>query len=207
MKLGILGGTFDPIHYGHLFVAEEAHVLFGLEQVWFIPNGMPPHRPLHTVTHSRHRYSMALIALHNNPDFVCSPMEIQRSGLSYTVETLLRLKVERPGDEFYYIVGVDAVADLLSWHRHEEIVRMANLIAVTRPGYPLATLQKKLPAAYLQRILPLNTSSPAISSTFIRERVRKNLPIRYLLPDGVVNYIYQNRLYIEPADPGTGENE
>ncbi len=205
MRIGIMGGTFDPVHYGHLFVAEEARVLFGLEKVLFIPNGRPPHRPEGACASAARRYAMTLIATHSNNAFTCSPVEIHRSGPSYAVDTLVALNRDYPDAEFYYITGIDAVAELATWHRYEDVVKLTRFIAATRPGFPIASLKSRLPLACLERILPLQTSSPNISSTTIRDRIKKNLPIRYLTPDGVVNYIYEHRLYVDSELIAVGE--
>src|SRR5215469_14651626 len=120
MRLGIMGGTFDPIHNGHLFVAEEARVLFALDRILFIPNGNPPHKKDYAITPANNRYAMTLIATHGNPAFSCSPVELNRSGASYAVDTLTLLRQEYPDDEMFYITGIDAVADILTWKRHDE---------------------------------------------------------------------------------------
>ncbi|HZO91229.1 MAG TPA: nicotinate-nucleotide adenylyltransferase [Chthonomonadaceae bacterium] len=195
MRLGIMGGTFDPIHYAHLFIAEEARARFALDRVLFIPNGDPPHKKDYEITPARHRYAMALIATYNNPAFDCSPMEIQRPGPSYTVDTLRLLRRQYPEAELFYLTGVDAVAEILTWRQPEEVLEMATFLAALRPGYDLKTLQERLPHAYLKRILLLGSTPLGISSTEIRERLHQNLPVRYLLPDGVLEYIYKHNLY------------
>lgn len=195
MRLGIMGGTFDPIHHGHLFVAEEARVRFRLNNVLFVPNGTPPHKKEYALTPARHRYAMTLIATHGNQSFGCSPMELNRPGPSYTVETLTLLREQHPDAELFYITGVDAIADILTWMRHEEVIQMATFIAATRPGFDPRTLKEKLPLSYLERILLLGSTSLGISSTEIRERIRQSLPVRYLTPDNVLEYIFQNGLY------------
>jgi nicotinate-nucleotide adenylyltransferase len=195
MRLGIMGGTFDPIHYGHLFVAEEACARFGLNHVLFIPNGTPPHKKAYATTPAIHRFTMTRIATQDNPEFGCTSMELNRPGPSYAVETLKQLREERPDDELFYITGVDAVADILTWKRHEEVIRLATFIAATRPGFDPNTLEERLPLPYLQRILLLGSTALGISSTDIRQRIHENLPARYLTPDGVLEYIVQNGLY------------
>lgn len=199
MRLGIMGGTFDPIHNGHLFVAEEARVRFQLDRILFIPNGAPPHKKEYALTPASNRYAMTLIATHGNAAFTCSPIELHRTGPSYTVDTLALLRKEHPDAELLYITGIDAVADILTWKRHEEVIQMAHFIAAPRPGYPLASLKERLPAAYLERILLLGKTALGISSTDIRRRVGSSLPIRYLVPDGVMTYIYQQKLYMGDA--------
>lgn len=195
MRLGIMGGTFDPIHYGHLFVAEEARVRFRLNNVLFVPNGRPPHKKEYALTPARDRYAMTLIATHANKSFGCSPTELNRPGASYTVDTLTLLREQNPDAELYYITGIDAIADILTWKRNEEVIQMATFIAATRPGFDLLSLKDRLPQPYLERILLLGSTALGISSSEIRERLRQNLPVRYLTPDGVLDYIEKHNLY------------
>ncbi len=195
MRLGIMGGTFDPIHHGHLFVAEEARARFRLDKVLFVPNGQPPHKKGVVITPSNHRYNMALIATHSNGAFGCSTLETSRAGLSYTVDTLAQLRAQEPDAELFYITGVDAVADILSWKRHEEVIQAATFIAATRPGFDISSLKSRLPVAYLQRILLLGSTAIGISSTEIRTRLGQGLAVRYMLPDGVLEYIRKQKLY------------
>jgi nicotinate-nucleotide adenylyltransferase len=194
-----MGGTFDPIHHGHLFVAEEAWARFGLNKVLFIPNGQPPHKKEYVITPATHRYNMTLIATHPNGRFECSPMEISRGGASYTVDTLTQLRQENPDAELFYITGVDAIADILTWKRHEEVVQLASFIAAMRPGFDPRSLKTRLPAAYLERILLLGSTEIGISSTEIRSRLAQGLPVRYLTPDGVLDYIRKHKLYAAAA--------
>ncbi len=145
---------------------------------------------------------MTLIATHSNKNFGCSPIEIQRSGPSYTVDTLAILRAQNPDTELFYITGVDAIADILSWKRHEEVIAMTTFIAATRPNFDLTTLRDRLPQAYLERILLLGSTALGVSSTEIRARIHQDLPARYLTPDGVLDYIFKHRLYQgpEPAE-------
>lgn len=195
MRLGIMGGTFDPIHYGHLFIAEEARARFRLNHVLFIPNGSPPHKKDYELTRARDRYAMTLIATHSNRAFGCSPIELNRAGPSYTVDTLLQLREQNPDAELYYITGIDAIADILSWKRNDEVIGMATFIAALRPGYDVMGLKDRLPHPYLERILLLGSTALGISSTDIRERLRQGLPVRYLMPDPVLDYIAKHGLY------------
>lgn len=199
MRIGIMGGTFDPIHHGHLFVAEEARARFSLNKVLFVPNGLPPHKKTYTITAATHRYNMTLIATHPNGAFGCSPIEITRKGLSYTVDTLTELRIQHPEAELFYITGIDAVADILSWKRHEEVVRLATFIAATRPGFDLRSLKDRLPGTYLERILLLGSTSIGISSSDIRARLAQGLPARYLTTDTVLEYIRKHNLYTNAA--------
>ena len=199
MRLGIMGGTFDPIHNGHLFVAEEARTHFRLNNVLFVPNGSPPHKREDGMTAATHRYAMAVIATHSNPAFSCSPVELNRTGHSYTVDTLDMIQNQNPGAELFTIVGVDAIADILTWKRHEDVMRKTTFIAATRPGFDLNDLKERLPQTYQERILMIGSTVLEISSTDLRSRVRQGHSIRYLTPDGVVEYITKCRLYSNPA--------
>lgn len=196
MRLGIMGGTFDPIHYGHLFVAEESRVRFQLSRVVFIPNGTPPHKQGCAVTSAQHRFAMTEIATASNPYFECSRIEMERSGPSYTIDTLERLHEEHPNAEMFTITGIDAIAEILTWRRHAEVIQKSGFIAATRPGFDMKFLSDRLPESYLSKIAVIGSTSLGISSTDIRTRVGAGLPIRYLTPDGVAEYIKEHRLYV-----------
>lgn len=193
-----MGGTFDPIHYGHLIAAEEARHKFNLSQVIFVPCGIPPHKKDYKVTAAEHRYAMTLLATASNPYFSVSRVEIDRPGPSYAVDTIKIFRKQFGEDvELFFITGLDAVLEVLTWKNPDELVRLCHFIAVTRPGYDAQKLQEQLPAHYLDRISLLAIPGVDISSTMIRERVRKGEPIRYLTPDAVCDYIAKHRLYKE----------
>ena len=204
-RMGVIGGTFDPIHFGHLFVAEEARTHFRLDRVLFVPNSVPPHKTGREITEFRHRFAMTEMATATNPTFECSTIERDRAGASYTVDTLQALRDERPETELFYITGVDAIADILTWKRHEEVILLAQFIAAARPGYDSAILSVRLPEAYLHQIHVLNSTALDISSTDLRQRVREGRSIRYLTPDDVVEYITRNRLYRGNREQETGQ--
>jgi len=195
MRIGIMGGTFDPIHYGHLFIAEEARVRYHLDQVLFIPNGEPPHKHSYPITPAQHRFQMTMLATEPNRTFACSDIEVRRDGPSYSVDTLRELHRLHADSELLYITGVDAVADILTWHRHQEVIALATFIAATRPGFDLHGLKTRLPASYHERILLLESNALEISSSDIRARLTTGLPARYLTPDSVLEYIRNHRLY------------
>jgi nicotinate-nucleotide adenylyltransferase len=195
MRVGMMGGTFDPIHYGHLFLAEAARVEFNLERVLFIPNGTPPHKKTYNLTPAEHRFEMTRIATATNPYFECNDTEMHRTGPSYAVDTLTSLKALLPEAELYYITGVDAVAEVLTWRNHEKVFELAQFIAASRPGYDSDSLTSRLPATYLERIQHISSLSVDTSSTEIRSRLSKALPIRYLIPDEVLEYICKHNLY------------
>lgn len=197
-RIGIMGGTFDPIHYGHLVAAEEARWHFELKQVIFIPAGHPPHKAHEKITEARHRLAMVQLAIQGNSFFVVSDMEIQRPGLSYTINTVRELRKNGHFMDIFFIVGADAILDILSWKQFDELLNTCFFIAAKRPGYRLEKLKTKLTGLtgdQLKRIIAMEVPSLAISSTDIRARVRMGRPIKYLLPENVEKYIYDNKLY------------
>lgn len=191
-RIGVMGGTFDPIHNGHLVAASEVAHSFGLDEVIFVPTGIPWHKQ--EVTPSEHRYLMTVIATASNPQFSVSRVDIDRKGPTYTIDTLRDLKRERPDAELFFITGADAVAQILSWRDHDELWELAHFVAVSRPGHVLST--DGLPSGDVSQ---LEVPALAISSTACRERVRENEPVWYLVPDGVVQYIAKHHLYRSKA--------
>ena len=187
-RIGVMGGTFDPIHHGHLVAASEVAQSFDLDEVVFVPTGRPWQK--HEVTPSEHRYLMTVIATASNPSFTVSRVDIDREGLTYTIDTLRDLRRDRPEAEFFFITGADAVAQILSWRDHDELWDLAHFVAVSRPGHVLST--DGLPEGKVSR---LEIPALAISSTDCRERVRRGHPVWYLVPDGVVQYIGKHHLY------------
>lgn len=185
-----MGGTFDPIHHGHLVAASEVQAQFGLEFVIFVPTGQPWQKGHELVSPAEDRYLMTVVATASNPRFVVSRVDVDRSGPTYTVDTLSDLHEEYPNSEFYFITGADAVAQILSWHRVEELFDMAHFIGVTRPGYSLDGAHLPEGAVSLVEIPAM-----AISSTGCRDRVASGMPVWYLVPDGVVQYISKRGLY------------
>ncbi|GAA2916752.1 nicotinate-nucleotide adenylyltransferase [Microbacterium keratanolyticum] len=187
-RIGVMGGTFDPIHHGHLVAASEVAHSFDLDEVVFVPTGEPWHKD--DVTFSEHRYLMTVIATASNPNFTVSRVDIDRDGPTYTIDTLRDLKAQRPEAEFFFISGADAVAQILSWRDHDELWDLAHFVAVSRPGHVLST--DGLPS---DDVSQLEVPALAISSTNCRERVRAGDPVWYLVPDGVVQYIAKHHLY------------
>lgn len=198
-RIGIMGGTFDPIHYGHLVAAEEARHDFQLDLVLFVPSGQPPHKTDRAITAAKHRYLMTVLATLTNPHFAVSRVDIDRPGPSYTVDTLTELqRLYGPETELYFITGADAMSQILQWKDGESLFEMCHFIAATRPGYSLMTFKKALgPVAqkFKDRIHPLQVPALAISSSDIRHRIRQGRSARYLLPDPVWHYIMKNGLY------------
>jgi nicotinate-nucleotide adenylyltransferase len=198
-RIGLMGGTFDPIHHGHLLAADEARWQFDLDTVLFIPTGQPWQKPV-GVSPAEDRYRMTVIATASNPTFEVSRVEIDHPGPTYTVDTLRRLRAELGEDaRLFFITGADAVLHILTWKDREEVLALAEFIAATRPGYDLERLTEQLPLAR-ERLHPMEIPLLAISSTEIRARVARGAPIQYLVPDGVVEYVVERGLYrSEPA--------
>ena len=187
-RVGVMGGTFDPIHNGHLVAASEVAASFDLDEVVFVPTGQPWQKS--DVTPSEHRYLMTVIATASNPGFTVSRVDVDRSGPTYTIDTLRDLQRQRPGADLFFITGADAVAQILSWRDHDELWELAHFVAVSRPGHTLSAAG--LPSAHVSL---LEIPALAISSTDCRERVRRGQPVWYLVPDGVVQYIAKHHLY------------
>jgi nicotinate-nucleotide adenylyltransferase len=187
-RIGVMGGTFDPIHHGHLVAASEVAQWFDLEEVVFVPTGEPWQK--HDVSLSEHRYLMTVIATASNPRFTVSRVDIDRSGPTYTIDTLRDLKALRPDAELFFITGADAIAQILSWRDHDELWDLAHFVAVTRPGHVLNT--DGLPT---DDVSQLEIPALSISSTDCRDRVSRGHPVWYLVPDGVVQYIAKHHLY------------
>jgi nicotinate-nucleotide adenylyltransferase len=202
-RVGVMGGTFDPIHHGHLVAAEEARWQFRLDQVLFIPTGQPWQKPV-GVSSAEERYLMTVIATASNPAFTVSRIEIDHPGPTYTVDTLRRLRAQlEPETRLYFITGADAVLHILTWKDGEEVLDLAELIAATRPGYDLSKLSERLPSA-TDRVHLMEIPMLAISSTEIRARVARGAPIQYLVPEGVARYLDKRGLY-QPAADGQGQ--
>jgi len=195
MRIGVLGGTFDPIHNAHLFVAEDARVRLGLDTVLVVPNGVPPHKKEYTVTPAEDRLRMVELAVKGRAHLRAEPMEVYREGPSYTADTLRALRDEHPGGEIVFITGADAVAEIGTWHEPEQVVRLCRLVAVSRPGMGLNDLKDRVPPELFPFIEVHTAPEIGISATMIRERVREGLPVCYLTPDAVVRYIEEHKLY------------
>jgi nicotinate-nucleotide adenylyltransferase len=193
-RIGVMGGTFDPIHLGHLVAAEEAHWQFGLDRVVFVPAGRPWQKPV-GVTPPEDRYQMAVLATASNPAFTVSRLEIDHPGPTYTVDTLRRLRTEQAdGTRLYFIIGADAILQLLTWKEPDQVLAQAEFIAATRPGFDLDRLVSQVPGA-AGRVHRMEIPALAISASDIRARVARGAPFRYLVPDGVARYIHEHGLY------------
>jgi nicotinate-nucleotide adenylyltransferase len=190
-RLGVMGGTFDPIHHGHLVAASEVAQFFMLDEVVFVPTGQPWQKDDRKVSPSEDRYLMTVIATASNPRFSVSRIDIDRGGPTYTIDTLRDLRAERGKEaELFFITGADALARMMSWQDVNELFELAHFVGVTRPGHRLTG--DGLPE---DRVSLLEVPALAISSTDCRQRVAHGQPIWYLVPDGIVQYIAKRRLY------------
>jgi nicotinate-nucleotide adenylyltransferase len=195
-RVGVMGGTFDPIHHGHLVAASEVASLFALDEVVFVPTGQSWQKDSRQVSPAEDRYLMTVIATASNPRFSVSRADIDRGGPTYTVDTLRDLRDERePGTEFFFITGADALEQIFTWQNADELFEMAHFVGCTRPGHHLTDPGLPVGKASLVEIPAL-----AISSTACRERVRRGEPVWYLVPDGIVQYINKRGLYRDPAN-------
>ena len=197
MRIGVFGGTFDPIHLGHLVAGQEVCSQLGLEKVLFVPTGIPPHKLNAKVTAVEHRVAMVELAIASNPCFELSRVDVDRPGPSFTVDTLQLLLAQwPPNTESYFIMGLDSLAEITTWHRPERLIQLCRLAVVGRPGYKadLSELEAVLPGI-TSRVVCVPMPWLEISSTDLHRRVRRGTPIKYLVPEAVERYIYQHGLY------------
>ena len=188
-----MGGTFDPIHHGHLVAASEVQGWFDLDEVVFVPTGQPWQKADRDVSPAEHRYLMTVIATAANPRFTVSRVDIDRAGPTYTVDTLRDLRAERPDADLYFITGADALAEIFSWRDAEDVFDLAHFVGCTRPGAEIdAATLARIPH---DRITMVEVPALAISSTDCRKRTERGEPVWYLVPDGVVQYIAKHQLY------------
>lgn len=196
-RLGIMGGTFDPIHHGHLVCAETAFDALQLDVVVFMPAGSPAFKQHVRVSTGEDRYAMTLLATSDNPHFMASRFEVDREGVTYTAETLRLLRAIYPKNvELYFITGADAIADIVRWKDAGSIANLAHLVGATRPGYDLAHAQAAIAeSSYDFQVTYLEVPALAISSSYLRRRVEAGESLRYLTPDAVTGYIHKHELY------------
>lgn len=203
-KLGIMGGTFDPIHYGHLVTAEAVRTEFDLDLVVFVPSGLPPHKEPIGISPAKDRYLMTVLATLTNPHFEVSRVDIDRPGVTYTVDTLADLRREYGTDvSFYFITGADALAEIFSWKSAEKLVKECTFVGATRPGFTLEHLSPEVEEFYHHNAASfrfIEVPALAISSTDLRRRVREGRSLRYLTPEEVAFYIRKNGLYVDHPD-------
>lgn len=192
-RIGVMGGTFDPIHHGHLVAASEVQSWFDLDQVVFVPTGQPWQKSDRQVSPAEHRYLMTVIATAANPRFQVSRVDIDRAGPTYTIDTLTDLQKQLPDADLYFITGADAMAQILTWRDHDGLFDLAHFVGVTRPGHDLdAAAIESFPH---DRVTLVEVPALAISSTDCRQRAERGQPVWYLVPDGVVQYIQKHQLY------------
>jgi len=196
-----MGGTFDPIHHGHLVAASEVQAWFDLDEVIFVPTGQPWQKSEREVSAAEDRYLMTVVATASNPRFSVSRADIERGGPTYTVDTLRDLARHYPKADLYFITGGDALAQILSWRNADELFELAHFVGCTRPGHQITELT--LEGLPRERVTIVEIPALAISSTECRNRVRAGEPVWYLVPDGVVQYIAKRSLYALPDDTET----
>ncbi|WP_081283548.1 nicotinate-nucleotide adenylyltransferase [Mycobacterium intracellulare] len=199
-RLGVMGGTFDPIHYGHLVAASEVADLFDLDQVVFVPSGQPWQKD-RDVSAAEDRYLMTVIATASNPRFSVSRVDIDRAGPTYTKDTLRDLRALNPDSQLFFITGADALESILSWQGWEELFDLARFVGVSRPGYELSHdhITGVLGELADDALTLVEIPALAISSTDCRRRAEEHRPLWYLMPDGVVQYVSKRRLYSKPG--------
>lgn len=189
-KIGILGGTFDPVHLAHLLIAQEAYQQLGLDQVWFMPSYVSPHKRGRSAASARDRFRMLKLAVGGDPRFKVSNMEIKLKGVSYTVNTLRKLSLQKPPKELYLIAGSDALKHFSRWRNPDQIVKLCHIAVVERPGFHLTTTGLRG-----KRIVRIKMPLLEISSSDIGRRVKSGQSITYLVPEKVKDYIEKHRLY------------
>jgi nicotinate-nucleotide adenylyltransferase len=203
MTLGLLGGTFDPVHHGHLAAADAAQQSLNLDTVMLIPSHVPPHRQDPVGATSEDRYEMAALAAAERPGWSASRIEVDRNGPSYTYDTLVQLgETLSVGSQFFFILGADAFAEITTWSRYPAVLDLAHFVVVSRPGITLDSLRERVPSAFglrpsaKTRVILVEATTPDISSTDIRRRVRAGQNLSHLVPDSVARYITTHRLYV-----------
>jgi nicotinate-nucleotide adenylyltransferase len=200
-RVGVMGGTFDPIHHGHLVAASEVQAWFDLDEVVFVPTGDPWQKSERVVTEAEHRYLMTVIATASNPRFNVSRVDIDRAGPTYTIDTLKDLQAVMPDASLYFITGADALADIFTWRSADDLFELAQFVGCTRPGHEMDP--DTLAGIPSDKVTMVEVPALAISSTECRARTRRGEPVWYLVPDGVVQYIAKHHLY--PPDQGAPE--
>ena len=219
MTLGVLGGTFDPIHNGHLAAAAAAQQWLDLASIVLVPSRIPPHRQDPVRASAEQRYEMAALAAAGRPGWSASRIEVAREAPSYTFDTLVELQ-QQTRSQIFFILGADAFAEIATWHRYPEVLDLAKFVVVSRPGITLDSLRDRVPSAFDRpvdsaqdgqssaqtRVILVEAPTPDISSTEIRRRVRAGESLRGLVPDAVATYIQTHRLYLEPRKAQMAQN-
>jgi len=198
IRVAILGGTFDPIHLGHLAVAQGVLHATGVERVIFLPNAQPPHKHGQPVTPAAHRAAMVRLAIADNPAFAFSDLELRREGASYTIETVRSLKAQAPDWEASFVIGMDSLLAIRTWREYEALLKSADWVVVTRPGFDPdkgRQVMDELGPELTARVRLLEIPGVAVSATDLRRRAGEGYPLRYLVPDVVADYIGEHGLY------------
>ena len=196
MKIGLFGGTFDPVHFGHLIIAESIRSDMDLDRIILLPAALPPHKQNQQITAFRHRVAMLRLAIENNPDFIISEQEFNQHGLSYTIDTIQYFKSTFPDNLFYLIIGADSLFEMDTWKDPEHILQRVPVIVARRSGYPFDSAAAK----WRDRCQWIDTPCIELSSSDIRSRIAANLSIRFRVPRPVEDYIVQNGLYLYGPD-------
>jgi len=197
-KIGIMGGTFDPIHLGHLILAEETRIQLNLDKVIFIPTGEPPHKKTKSVLEPIHRYEMTLLATADNPHFQVSALEINKEGVSYTIDTIKHLRSLYSNSTFYFITGADSLVNITSWRNADELLTLCKFVTTKRRGIPNSELDdavNKINQTFRDTVYLLSIPYIEVSSTEVRNRVKNGESIKYYVPDSVETYIRKNNFY------------
>jgi nicotinate-nucleotide adenylyltransferase len=207
-RLAVMGGTFDPIHYAHLLIAEDVRRRFNLPLVLFMPSGDPPHKKDYQVSPAEDRYVMAVLATADNPHFRVSRLEIDGAGPSYTIDTIRTLN-HRLDDlgQLYFVTGADAILDLPNWREPDAVLEESQVVGVTRPGFDLGRLEATLGPERAARVTVISAPAMDISSTQIRRRIAEGLSVRYLAPKSVIEYIEKRGLYSPPGQRSVGGSD
>ncbi|MEW6685595.1 MAG: nicotinate-nucleotide adenylyltransferase [Candidatus Edwardsbacteria bacterium] len=192
LRLGIFGGTFDPIHFGHLIVAEEVKEKLKLSKLFLVPAASSPHKLGHQILRGSHRAAMIRLAIKGNPYFAFSDLEIKRPGLSYTIDTLREFRRQNLSAKLFFVMGADQFVEIETWKEPEEIFRLSKVVVMTRPGFDLNQVKAK----WRKKVVVVKVSQIGVSATEIRHRIKMGHSIRYLVPASVESYIRQNKLYL-----------
>lgn len=198
MRLGIFGGAFDPIHNGHLLLAEQCREQCQLDEVWFVPTKIPPHKKAGSLSPDADRVEMLKLATAGRPDFVVSEIELDRKEVSWTVDTLRQLRIDRPDDELFFLIGADSLRDFPTWKEPEEIAKLATVVAVNRGEVSLDELTADLKPELAESVRLVTMPGISISATDLRSRVSAGKSIRYLVPRAVEEFILARKLYRLP---------
>ncbi len=198
MRLGLYGGTFDPVHYGHLLLAEQCREQCRLDAVWFLPSGLPPHKQGAAITDGKRRLEMLELAVAGHPEFAVNGLELERSGPTFTVDTLQQLHDEQPERELFFLIGADSLVEFPTWRSPERIAELATLVAVNRGGQPqpdLTTVREQLGDEFVSRIQFVTMPGLDLASREMRGRIHADRSIRFMTPRSVEMYIEQHGLY------------